>query len=158
MAQKQLHIIHITEDFSDKNFGVTKAMEEIIDATSHLFRHSIVTVNNMTDTKTMTDVEVHAAEQKLYGEVWKYSPDILTILKKINGSNKKVVYHIHGIWMAPQLIAATYGVSKGIPVVLSPHNMLCNWLWKRNTMHNLKNSIYWGLNVSIGRDHVVKRP
>ncbi len=78
------------------------------------------------------------------GKIWRYPIGMRADLAKL-ANLAGLVFHIHGVWMAPQWLAARVLSRKGAPTILSPHNMLNSWLWNNGLARSVKKRIYWHL-------------
>jgi glycosyltransferase involved in cell wall biosynthesis len=87
------------------------------------------------------DVTVRLCPESRGGRLWRYSPSFTSVLKDF--SREDLIFHIHGIWLAPQWMAAKYGVNYKVPVFLSPHNMLGNWFRRHLFVRQIKKTLYW---------------
>jgi len=49
--------------------------------------------------------------------------------------------------MHPQWVGMRLALGRGIPYVLTPHNMLGGWLWRRGGLRRIKKRLYWELMI-----------
>lgn len=54
------------------------------------------------------------------------------------------VFHVHGVWSAPQYFAARAAHEAGVPLVFTAHGMLEPWLWDQQGWRiRAKKRVYW---------------
>ncbi len=54
------------------------------------------------------------------------------------------IFHVHGVWSAPQYFAAGAAHKTGVPLVLTAHGMLEPWLWDQQGWRiRTKKRAYW---------------
>lgn len=138
---RNLKVVHITDDFSAANTGVTTALKQLISHVSDKYLSMEVLAVGNDAVQVPEDVKVRLCPEFRCGRVWRFSPSIISLLKEI--SKQELILHIHGIWLAPQWMAAKYGIDHKIPVFLSPHNMLGSWFRRHFFIRQLKKSLYW---------------
>ena len=135
------NVVHVTEDATEGNGGVVTAMFELIARSKDFCTLQVVTVGDGMPLLEVEGVTVLSSQPVWYGHAWRYAP---TLSQSLEASLKQnSVLHIHGIWMAPQWIAARYAIAHAIPFIITPHNMLGGWLWQRGKIRRLKKSLYW---------------
>ena len=62
-------------------------------------------------------------------------------INKINSlKNKPDIFHSHGLWKSPSILANFYSKEKNIPYIISPHGMLDRWALNQNKYIK---KIYW---------------
>jgi glycosyltransferase involved in cell wall biosynthesis len=76
------------------------------------------------------------------GQIWRYPQSLADYLKEIRPISGSIL-HLHGVWMAPQWMAARIANKRNIPALLSTHNMLSPWLWQDGYLKAIKKKIYW---------------
>lgn len=139
-------VLHIPEDFSAMNTGVTTAIKEL---TSNVraddLRHCILAPDN-SPVQVAGDVAVEKYRECAVGRGWRWSPEFSPALRRL--TTQECIYHVHGLWMAPQIIAARNAVRQEVPAILSPHNMFSRWQWHRKWLHAAKKRLYWDLVAS----------
>jgi glycosyltransferase involved in cell wall biosynthesis len=77
------------------------------------------------------------------GRGWRFPRGLIAYLRRGNQGHR--ILHLHGVWMAPQWLAARTSVQQGLPAILTPHNMLAPWLWQNGPLRRLKKLAYWHL-------------
>lgn len=80
------------------------------------------------------------------GASWGWSPQLREGIIRMSTFPESALFHLHGIWAAPQYVGATVAKEKSIPFIVSAHGMLEPWLWERQgRMMRTKKEIYWKL-------------
>lgn len=127
-----IRILHIVEDFSVKSGGLRTVVQSLDFHLKSLgYKSYILSSGKEKEDKIFI---VEASNKWLYSKQWK--DKIYDILK----AKKIDVFHIHGVWLYPQYIAAKIAVKEKLPFVLSTHGMLQPWMWKKG---KLKKKIYF---------------
>lgn len=79
------------------------------------------------------------------GRVWGWSPELRVRIARLIQATSPVV-HLHGIWAAPQYLAARVAGKLGAPFLVSAHGMLEPWLWTQQGWKvRVKKELYWKL-------------
>lgn len=138
-------VLHVVEDASKANFGVTSALAGLVAHKPEGSAAAVCTVGATPDVLDEWDSAVHSVPTSVRG-IWFYSKDFPDLLGSV--VKRPAVIHIHGIWSAPQFQAARWASENGIPFVLTPHNMLGGWIWRRGKLRQLKKTVYWNGLVS----------
>lgn len=138
-----MKIVHVTDDLSPSNTGISSAIRELARA-ALAAGHSVaaVTVGSVAE-PSVPNFSIHSVACKGAGSVWRYAPDFDTELLEAVGDD--TVIHLHGMWMYPQWRAAKLALERNWPVVVSPHNMLGGWLWQRGWLRRMKKRMYFDL-------------
>lgn len=110
-------ILFITEEYSEKFYGVYTSMNHLEMIIKDNFEVKILAPNN---TK----------------KLWRYSGELKNKLEKL--IPKVDVVHIHGIWQYPQYIAAKLAIRYNKPFIISPHGMLEPWVMNSRNIGLLK--------------------
>jgi len=82
------------------------------------------------------------------GGFWGFSRELVQSLRTAlaAGTRGSQVVHIHGIWKAPQVIAARMASRRGIPTIISEYGILDPWFWKyRGWLHAARKRLFWRL-------------
>ena len=88
-------------------------------------------------------VRAHFLPPAKAAAVWGWSPALRERLTKLALMKPRPIFHIHGIWSAPQLLAACVAASHSIPVVLSRMDAGTVALKWRGMGTQAKEKIYW---------------
>lgn len=142
-VKKVGHVIHVVEDASYANFGVSSALLELVEHFPDEYSCVVCAVSNHDKETDPRFGKLFTIQSGVLGKYWKFSSHFDSLLTTLVKQNTLI--HIHGIWMAPQYQAAKFAIRHNIPFVITPHNMLGGWLWKSNRLRQLKKSLYWHL-------------
>ncbi len=136
-----LRLAHVVEDFSSTNWGITTAVRELIVLMQrHGIRSEVLTAGDSTVASAQGLYTVSAPLAGM-GRVWRRAPSLREGLLKAIDSG--AILHIHGLWMYPQWMAARESAARAHPFVITPHNMLGGWLWRRGMIRWAKKAAYW---------------
>jgi glycosyltransferase involved in cell wall biosynthesis len=139
-------VLHLTEDHSQKNFGVTTVVDALIHQDLLGINQAVVSIGpDAIDVPA--NVPLHILKSKGLAQIWRMgSGQSGTLHRLIDQAN---VIHLHGVWMWLQWAGACYATSIGTPAILSSHGMLEPWHWQNKTWpHRLKKILYWRLFAS----------
>lgn len=142
-----LNIIHVTEDHSTRNTGITEVLSQISARTQIILGKGaavriMASGEDAVPGRAGVKVETYPV-QGIAGRLWRRSPSFSASLDSML-AKKPSLLHIHGVWMAPQWQAAKAAAKFGTPAILSPHGMLEPWLWKNEgQLKKVKKTIYW---------------
>jgi poly(glycerol-phosphate) alpha-glucosyltransferase len=77
--------------------------------------------------------------------IWRYPRNMAAYLRDHQDDlrNEGAVFHLHGVWGAPQWLGARIAARRGVPAVLTTYNMLSPWHWNKGRFNYLKKLIYW---------------
>jgi glycosyltransferase involved in cell wall biosynthesis len=134
-------VLHVTEDHSFANTGITFAVDALMRHLSGMIEQSIFCVGQ--DAIPAPDgVDLHCLALHGPGKVWRMPFGGQAELKSLIA--KTEIVHLHGIWMWPQWAAARIATAYGHPVILTLHGMLEPWKWKNQKwLKRLKKRFYW---------------
>lgn len=138
-----MNIVHIVDDLSPANTGITSAVRELSRAGIGAgWSVAVISVGPDADW-SVSGLRPQSARIRGAGPVarWRYAPGFDDLLHAAAG--KAAVIHIHGLWFYPQWRAAQIANRRRWPMVVSPHNMLGGWLWRRGHVRRLKKAIYF---------------
>lgn len=121
-----MKILHVAEDYSSQAGGVRTVVKDL---NFYLNRSGFNSYILSTKKEYLDDVFI--VESKNH---WLYSKAWLNKLMTINDKHNFDVFHIHGVWMYPQYIAAKFCIQNKIPFILSCHGMYEPWLWKKGAI------------------------
>jgi glycosyltransferase involved in cell wall biosynthesis len=75
---------------------------------------------------------------------WGWSKQLSVTFQQLFRNQPGTVMHVHGVWGAPQWVAARHARARGIPFVVSDHGMLAPWFWNyKGTGQLIKKTLYW---------------
>lgn len=140
-------LINITEQYSAAAGGVAAMVRQL--SKSIAFHGNAVHVISSSGTgmpDSSNEFALHLSFPSRLGSLWDWSTSLNQHIKCMASLDGSKIFHIHGIWMAPQYLAANAASLNSIPCVLSPHGMLEPWLWdQQGCLIHLKKALYWNL-------------
>jgi glycosyltransferase involved in cell wall biosynthesis len=140
-----MKIVHVTEDFSKNNTGITASVLEYSRAALAAGHQVEVVAAGEAPSVDMPGLVIRSGNCSWWAAHWRYWRDFDRQLGLAVGKNG--VVHVHGIWMYPQFRAVSASLKHGWPVVITPHNMLGGWLWRRGWFRSTKKRVYFELVV-----------
>lgn len=136
-----LNIIHIIEDFSPSGGGVATALAELSGRLSSLGVKQTIITPLITETPPPMGVRLYQLPIKKCCKAWLYPIGLKKTISESLDSN--TVVHIHGMWLAPQYLAAREAIRHGVPYCISTHNSLGEWTLKKDGIfRRIKKDIY----------------
>ncbi|MFI5331646.1 MAG: glycosyltransferase [Desulfobaccales bacterium] len=76
------------------------------------------------------------------GGVWRF-PKGFTFYLQQHAQSRGQGFHLHGVWMGFQWLAARVASRTEVPALLSPHDMLNSWHFRQRGFKELRKLIYW---------------
>ena len=141
-------IIHVAEDMDVLAGGVPSVVRQLSRRLSEI-GYGLTITHVSGDASDLADIaNIHRCVPHGYLRSWGHSPELESSLYDIvtSQNEKSTLFHIHGIWKAPQILAAKYSLNSSIPFLFSVHGMLEPWLWKQQGLaHRLKKVLFWSL-------------
>jgi glycosyltransferase involved in cell wall biosynthesis len=134
-----MRVAHIIDDYSAANGGLTTALQQLTASLSPLGVTSTVYCVGSSTAAPATDCV--SCRPAALGGSFNLSTELFHRLGRELASFD--VVHIHGIWRAPQLTGLYRARAAQLATVVSPHNMLGGWLWRRSWPKRLKKNLYW---------------
>lgn len=136
------HIFYVTDTHSPANFGVTAILNQY----AAYFRRQGWPITVLTAGAAGTPVPpgVELREFPLFpgGRSWHYSAKLAAYLQGLN-QGSGAIFHLHGVWGAPQWLAARTAVRRGLPAIMTTHDMLSPWHWRYGRLRRWKKLLYW---------------
>lgn len=142
-----MRIVHVAEDFSSTNTGITSSVRELALASIAAGHEVALVAPGDVGNIGVDNLPIQTTPCDGIGVPWRYSPKFSEKLTAAVG--KGAIVHIHGLWMFPQWQAMRLARERGWPVVLTLHNMLGGWLWRRGLGRRLKKRLYFELMVKM---------
>ncbi len=136
-------VVHVTDNFSPSGFGITTALMELTGQLGYRGVKQVIFSPGHDGIKPPDSVKLQQLPIRGWLKKWCYPVGFHQLFDSLVKDDSMV--HIHGVWMAPQYLAAKRSLKKGIPCVLSPHNMLGEWWRKNGIIKQTKKSLYWNL-------------
>lgn len=136
------HIYNITDNHSPSHPGVTAVVTQL---TRYLARQgwpTTILAAGAALTAAAEGVQLVEFPLRQGGQSWRYPVKMGDYFKGLNAHSGSL-FHLHGVWGAPQWLAARAAVRQGIPSVLTIYDMLSPWHWQQGCLHYLKKMIYW---------------
>jgi len=93
-------------------------------------------------------VEIHYFPPGKLGQVWSWGVGLRGRTRRLANQMDGMcpVFHLHGVWSAPQYFAAISARAYGVPFIVSPHGMLEPWLWdEQGWKVRMKKRFYWAV-------------
>jgi glycosyltransferase involved in cell wall biosynthesis len=76
------------------------------------------------------------------GRIWRYPDGMADYIQRILRDTPAII-HIHGVWFAPQWLAARTAKQKAVPAILTTHGQLRHWHWQDGRLRRIKKLAYW---------------
>ena len=135
-------IFHITENYSPANPGVTTVITQLTRYLTGKGRQAAVLTagkaGNFLSQETEL-LEFPIGRHNLAG--WRYPEGMESDLTKLAGRGP--IFHIHGVWFAPQWLAARIARQNRIPAILTSHCQYAPWHWRDGSLRRIKKLAYW---------------
>lgn len=138
-----MRIVHVAEDFSSTNTGITSSVRELALASIAAGHEVALVAPGDVGNIGGGSLPIQTTSCNGMGARWRYSSRFSEQLTAAAG--RGTIVHVHGLWMYPQWTAIRLARERGWPVVLTPHNMLGGWLWRRGWGRRLKKQVYFEL-------------
>lgn len=136
-----LAVAHVVEDFSPANSGITSVVSELAALMLPQGARSSVLAAGNSAVPAIQGIRVVSAPLARLGRRWRRAPALREAL--LEAIRTGAIPHIHGLWMYPQWMAARVCAAQAHPFVVTPHNMLGGWLWRRGMIRRVKKATYW---------------
>jgi len=134
------HVFHLTDDFSPHS-GVTGMIRQLSRYLSG--QGWSVTIMTTDGEVSPGPLEVNLIKfPRRLGGIWQFPKGLRSYLDQLRRVPRRI-FHLHGIWMGVQWLAAREALRQGTPALLSPHGMLNSWHLKQMSFKKLKKLIYW---------------
>ena len=134
-------ILHVTEDHSTGNTGITSAVDSLIHQLLPFFQQEIACIGPEA-VQVPNGADLHVLKSHGLWKSWRMAAGQRPLLRQLVAQAD--VIHLHGIWMWIQWAASQEAYSASKSVILTTHGMLEPWIWDcQSWPHRLKKSIYW---------------
>ncbi len=141
----KIRIAHVTDHYSRESGGITVVIDQLSRRLSGNYTSEIISVRG-NPMPAAPGVQVFDIPPAWIGRPWGWSPQLVRKLSDLVRDPLVMAFHIHGVWMAPQYLAAKLAARWGRPFIVSTHGMLEPAFWKgRGAPQRLKKSLYWSL-------------
>lgn len=147
-GQNVLKVIQVADDVSEIAGGVPAVVRQL---SRHLAAGNVgVQILHARGNPGELPASIHARAYPPtgIGRVWSWGGGLKKGIVELANSLKgeAVVFHLHGIWSAPQYFAAKVAQASNIPFVVTAHGMLEPWLWEQQGWRvHAKKHAYWKL-------------
>jgi len=139
-------ITHITDEYTVCSGGVPMMIDALCQNTLRLGANVRIVADAREARDAPGGVELRPFNATQWGRVWCWGPDLSERLTSSLTSGGRAIAHVHGVWLAPQLLGARTGRRLNVPVVLTTHGMLSPYLWNyKGPLGKLKKAVYWRL-------------
>jgi glycosyltransferase involved in cell wall biosynthesis len=140
-----LRVCHIVEDVSTRAGGVPAVVKQL---SSHMVaagcKVDVVHVKGNPE-GFAEGVCIKQYPAKGHRSAWAWGRGLRRALQSYSTLGR-TIFHIHGIWAAPQYFGAQVAAKGRVPFVVSAHGMLEPWLWSEQGWSvQAKKAIYWKL-------------
>ena len=145
-----VRVLHVTQDHSARNTGVTQAVETIAACTlGRLDSDDAVAIlaAGQSDRPPPEGARMFAAPVSF--AAWRWAPGLGRAIDEAIAGLGATVVHVHALWMAPQALAMAAARRRGIPTVVSAHGLVTRYaLGQPGRLGALKKRAYL---AAIGR-------
>jgi glycosyltransferase involved in cell wall biosynthesis len=144
LVSKHLRITHITADHSEASGGVARVVDQLARRTSGYLSDTEIICINPDPMPPADGVRLNKYLPDSGLQSWGWSKALSERLRILAEDQDNRIFHIHGVWLAPQYIASKIAYRYNIPTVVTSHAMLLPWFWKNQGMKKqLKKYVYW---------------
>jgi glycosyltransferase involved in cell wall biosynthesis len=140
-----MNVLHITDDFSPAGWGLKTAISELSGQLGRLgISQSIISPSlDLAQANEISEnVDIRRLPLRPCLKRFRFPQNFNEAFDQASTGNSLI--HLHGIWMAPQHLAAQRASSKSIPYCISPHNMLGDWSKKKDGwLRPIRRRLFW---------------
>ena len=146
VSSSGLRILHVVDDFSTHNTGVTASVRQLSGwQVAHCDWVGVHTTGEV-DLLAPKGVQVTSSTVHPLTPNWRYPVEGVAPLLKLINKHRVTHLHVHEFWRAGYVLGMRASAKSGIPVVLSAHGLaspaaLANKGWR----NLLKKQVYWNL-------------
>lgn len=136
-------IYHITENYSYReNTGPAEVIRQMTKYLAGQGLPSTILASGSAKAAAAREVGLEEFPVLTGGQAWRYPAGMAKYLQKLPQGSPAVL-HLHGVWFAPQWLAARTAMKNAIPAILSPHGQFTTWQWRKAPLRRIKKLIYW---------------
>ena len=144
-----MKIIHITDDVSQNSGGVPAVIRDLTNHFSEIGIQGHV-VSGSGD-KSNSEIKIELSSHPNFNFFSHYlmgNNSLISCIDKLLWNRSfepnKIIFHIHGMWRAPQYFAGALAAKEEIPFVFSAHGMLEPWtIFQQGAIKRYKKLLYW---------------
>lgn len=138
-----MRILIVSEGFGQELFGVSQAIIKLNERLRSVGVSCRVLVSKLGDISGL-EVDVKQVPTALWGNPFRWHPNLFQFYVKEIKDFKPDVVHIHGIFTFVQYAAVRAAHVLGVPVLLSLHGMLEEWIWRqKGSAYYFAKRVYW---------------
>ena len=141
-----MRILHVTESHEAQAGGVTTVVNDL--ATYLIGSGADVGIFSVGEHPVPPPSAVAAWNCAPHPRLarWGWHPNLRERLRKTIRDFSPTVIHLHGAWLAPQILGARTAMKRGIPFIMSFHGMLEPYHWSdRGLIQLLRKRSYWSV-------------
>lgn len=138
----------VAEDITAISGGVPAVVKQLSERlTTESWKVTVISaIGSKDDISAPVTVDVYPPGQTILTKTWKWNSSLKDKIIDLANLKNNHIFHIHGIWSAPQYFAAKIAHNKSLPFILSAHGMLEPWLWRQQgPLVKIKKQIYWNI-------------
>jgi len=139
-----MKIIHVLDEYTSSAGGLPAAVAKIAQHTASCGIDVEIICTRHDSLPMLCGVSLEVVKPSSIGIAWGWSFRLASVLRKAIATGQQRIVHLHGVWKAPQWIAARIAKQFGVPVVITDHGTLDPWLWDyKGQLQRWKKEIYW---------------
>lgn len=136
-------VTHILHDYSrTNNTGPSQVVRQLTSCLNRRGVQSTILTVGAAAMEAPENIGLREFPLRPGGRLWRYPAGIAAYLSDL-ARRPGQVFHIHGVWGAPQWLAARAATRLGVPAILTIHGMLEPWHWMDGNLRRLKKLVYW---------------
>ena len=116
-------IAHITDFYSVPTGGATAVVNQLSRRLIPFFKRTEIICVRGDAMPSENGINVFNINPVWWGKTWGWSSELKQKIDSL-AETSDFIFHIHGVWMAPQWLAANRAAKKNIPFILSTHGMM----------------------------------
>lgn len=141
-----LRVVHVAEEMSVLAGGVPAVVRQLSERLSDL-GVKVQVLHALGDSRDVPGVvEFFHVPPAGLGRAWWLGPGLRETCVQLatHADGRSPVFHVHGVWAAPQWFACRAAHSAEVPFVFTAHGMLEPWLWSEQGWKVwAKKKVYW---------------
>lgn len=141
-----IRVLHVVEDFSLANTGVTSVVRQVSAWQAKYVEWVGVYVSGKSDLVPPEGVNVFEFKIESWSRFWRYPVGGSRKIEETLRTNNVDLVHIHGLWRASTFLAVKAALRAKLPMILSVHGQTSRWaLDGQGFLKGLKKKIYWAI-------------